>query len=257
MWTLKSNRAAVVTFLCGLAVTSLFGPVPRGRPDKTTVQPSSVPCPPVAAAPVTDATEPEGWGYTAAGQKWKNLHNGSPLPPGDGTLSEQELADAKVVALSSGRILVSAGDSLYMVGDWRKIAWTYTESQRMIDFAYVEATGVVCGTAGDNTMFILDAWTGQLLLRESRNGRAGYGAVLAYGKDQCLIMDEFSGYRENEDSIPPMSDGIMAWRGTKKLWHRDVPPDAEVQVRGDRVFAVTKTASRILFEEIEVPKGSR
>jgi hypothetical protein len=252
MRTLQGKRAAVVTFLCGVGLASAFGP------DKPPAAPAAAPRASAAEAPATDAAPPpEDWGRTPAGQEWKNFYNGRKLPLPEGLLSERELADARVSVLPSRGTLVAAGNSLLLVGGSRDVVWTYCESQVMIDFAYVEATGVVCGTAGDNTMFILDAETGVPLVRESRDGRAAYGAVLAFGRDQCLVMDDFSGYRSDENFIPPVSDGMMAWRGTKKLWYKDVPPDAEVRTVGDRIFAVTKTATRILVSEIEVPKAGR
>ena len=122
-------------------------------------------------------------------------------------------------------------------------------------FAYIPATGLVYATAGDNTMFILDASTGEDLFRDSRNGSAAYGAVLPYGEDVCLVMDALRGYRAlYRGGYEPTQDGVTAWRGTRMLWHRDVPPDAELQVAGSRIYAVTKTRSRILVREIKVPK---
>ena len=140
----------------------------------------------------------------------------------------------------------------------RRVAWEYTVTQWVIDFAHVEATGLVYGTAGDNIMFILDAANGRELYVNSRNGRAGYGLVIPYGRDACLVTDAVGGYREGyTGGYDPMQDGVTAWRGTRVLWHMDVPPDAELQVVGPKIYGVTKTKDRILLKELLVPQGGR
>ena len=68
------------------------------------------------------------------------------------------------------------------------------------------------------------------------------------------------GYREALDEwtsgkmemIEP--DFVTAWRGTEALWTAEFPPDAELVVNGDRIFAVTKTDERIYVREIIPPK---
>lgn len=55
----------------------------------------------------------------------------------------------------------------------------------------------------------------------------------------------------------PAQDGATARPGTRMLWRRDVPPDAELQVVGSKVYAVTKTKDRILLGEIKGPRGER
>ena len=192
-------------------------------------------------------------------QEWENRHNGAPLPLRyDEQTFTWGLSEGKVFVTPSGRALASAGNTLYMLdADRRRVLWEYSTWQLVIDFAYVEATGVVCATAGDNGLFILDAKTGRELYVEGRNGRMSYGAVLPYG-DACLVMDSFGGYRAGySGDEAPIPDGVTAWRGTKMLWRMDVPPDAVLQVVGKRIYAVTKTKTRILVREMKAPKGAR
>jgi outer membrane protein assembly factor BamB len=222
-------------------------------------QPSAPqPAPPcVPAAPVVDAEEM--W-RTSALQEWEDGHNGAALPLNyDEETLKWGLSEGKVVVTSSGRTLATAGDTLYMLdAGRRRVLWKYSVSQILFDFAYVKATGIVYATAGDNTMFILDASTGRELYYDSRNGSAGYGAVIPYGEDACLVMDSYGGYRSGyAGGYAPMQDGVTAWRGTKMLWHLDVPPDAALQVVGRKIYAVTTTKNRILVRELKVPKGAR
>jgi hypothetical protein len=140
----------------------------------------------------------------------------------------------------------------------KRVIWQHGVSWKVIDFAYVEATGLVYGTGGDNIMVILNAATGERLFSNSRQGRGGYGAVLPYGKDVCLVADALGGYNADyRGGYAPMQDGVTAWRGTRMLWEVAVPPDAEVQVVGSKIYAVTKTRTRILVKEIKPPKAKR
>jgi hypothetical protein len=260
----KSLTVAALAFACGAGLAHSARHAPRVKADAAALQsapqPSPSPCPAAARAAYDAAADLEAWTHTPALLEWENGHNGAPLPLRyDEQTLTWGLAEGKVFVTPSGRTLAAAGDTLYMLdADRRRVLWEYSTWQLVFDFVYVEATGVVCATAGDNVMFILDASTGRELYVEGRNGRASYGAVLPYGEDACLVMDSFGGYRAGyRGDDTPIQDGVTAWRGTKMLWRRDVPPDAALQVVGKRIYAVTKTKTRILVEEIKAPKGAR
>jgi len=51
-----------------------------------------------------------------------------------------------------------------------------------------------------------------------------------------------------------LNQTITAWRGTEALWSLEFPPDAELVVNRDRIFAVTKTDKSIYVSEIIPPK---
>lgn len=163
---------------------------------------------------------------------------------------------AKVTQLASGDLLVNVGDTLYRLDNHQRIVWTYRERQLIVNYASVETTNLIYGTAFDNVMFILDATTGKLKFRDSRNGSAAYGVAEKYGDDMCLVTDYFVMYREKfrGTKIEPMKDGITCWRGTKILWHLDFPPDAELVVNGKRILAVTKSRKAIYINEIMPPQ---
>lgn len=258
VWTRKAWRAAAVTFICGAALTAALKPAAEPRPRPAATREAAAVSPPQWVAPAPPLVVDElDWGQSAAGQEWKRRNNGHSLGLDYRGLSPQALDEAKVEALPSGGVLVAAGNTVSMFDDAGGFVWRHKEPQPIFDFAYVEGPGLVYVTAGDGQMFILEAWTGRELHRESRNGRAGYGQVVPFGKDQCLVADDNSGYRSAENYIPTMSDGVSAWRGTKMLWRERLPPDAELRVGGGRVFAVTKTRSRILVKEIFPPGGAR
>lgn len=190
--------------------------------------------------------------------------NGKKLHLAHNPRFEDEFADAKIKALSTGRMLVGLGDTLYLLNDKRQVEWKVTVPQFLYDFASIESTGMIYVTAGDNNMLILELTTGKELYQNGRNGSAAYGQVEPYGTDQCLILDNYVGYRwklsEKEKNDPQwwtpelMGDGITAWRGTELLWSRDFPPDAELLVNGRKIYAVTKTKSNIYIREVTTPE---
>lgn len=194
--------------------------------------------------------------------EFRTILNGQKLNISYKARFESDFAQAKATPLSTGQLLVGIGDALYMLDEERQTKWKHEVPQWLNSYAVVESTGLVYGTAGDNNMFVLEAATGRVLYRNSRNGRAAYGQVVPYGEDGCLITDDFSGYRHNWDelrTIPGMiavdtwKDGISYWRGTEMVWHRDFPPDSEVLVKGRRIYAMTRTNANIYISEIAVP----
>ncbi len=209
-------------------------------------------------------TDESGCALLAQDNPLRSKLNGKRLPLDYTKLERGEernlLVEAKVVPLSDGRMLCGLGDTLYMLSSNKRVDWTYVPSFLVMDFAVVESTGLVYGTAGDNVMFILDATTGRPLYSNGRNGKFAYGQVVPFGKDVCLITDSLVGYREaleewNYGKFELIEqDGITAWRGTEVLWSAHFPPDADLLVNGDKIFAVTKTDKSIYVRQIIPPK---
>jgi hypothetical protein len=178
--------------------------------------------------------------------------------------SERDWLEAKVKPLSTGQMLVGVHKVLYLLNRNHQVQWQFTVAQELYDFAAVESTGLVYATSGDNAMYIVSLSNGKEVYGNGRTGSAAYGQVEPFGKDQCLILDDFQGYRmkmsDNELNDPSwwkrptMSDGLTAWRGTKKLWHRDFPPDANLLVKGSTIYAVTKTRTSLYIRKIDRPE---
>src|SRR5688500_4221279 len=143
---------ASLAFACGALVVSALKPAPGARyvaeptPPVLKAPPCETAAPPapIAAAP-TDDDEEEKYG-TRELQEWKHKHSGAPLPV-DYDFMSGWAEMSKVVVLPSGRTLAAAGDTLYMLDAQRRVRWKYDMPQPIVDFAYVEKTGVVCGTA--------------------------------------------------------------------------------------------------------------
>ncbi|HET6975537.1 MAG TPA: hypothetical protein VFI24_04390 [Pyrinomonadaceae bacterium] len=190
-----------------------------------------------------------------------NFHsklNGWKLPQDGESLSHDDINAAKIIPISSGGLITGAGTTLSRFDSQKRVVWQYEVPQWLIDFDVVESTGLVYGTAGDNIMFILDLSSGKELKSISRNGSAAFGEVKAYGTNECLVTDAFGVYREKGPrDMEPMQDGLTGWRGTRELWHIDFPADAELIVKGKRIFAVTKTKTSVYIKEIFPPLASK
>jgi hypothetical protein len=245
---------ALLSFVAGFIVNS-SGKAQEAQPSTQNISmsdgasPSSTPCPQEEAFP------------KLLDEKHVTRFNGLRLnlDYDSGILQDDipfALDNAKVTALWDGDLLVTLGDTLYRINARHHVVWRHHTAQIMFDFAYVETTNLIYGTAGDNVMFVLNAANGKVLTGESRNGSAAFGKVEKYGEDMCLVMDNFVIYRERNRAAgeEPMKDGITCWRGTKILWHLDFPPDAELVVNGKRILAVTKSRKAIYVNEIVPPQ---
>ncbi|MET0645961.1 MAG: hypothetical protein ABW208_05020 [Pyrinomonadaceae bacterium] len=245
---------AALAFLCGAALVYALRREPTATPATST---DAADAAPHARTTFEPACYDEEGRDTAGLEEWKNQHNGTTLRLDYDLVScRAELSGAGVVMLPSGGSLTGAGDILYMLDAGGRVVWKHTASEVIEDFVHVAATGTVYATTGANSMIILDASTGGRLLLASGGDRGGYRQVLPYGEDACLVVEDRGDNRTDcHGGHRPTQDGVSAWRGTRILWYAAVPADAELQVVGSKIYAVTRTKSRILVREIKVPRG--
>ena len=164
-----------------------------------------------------------------------------------------ESAQTVTSVLPDGKMLIGLCDALLMLNSDRSVLWEYHVPQLLLDFAFIPKTRLIYGTAGDNNMFILEASSGQELVRNSREGSGAYGVVKPYLADICLVTDNFWGYRNNLND-PSIKDAVTAWRGTEELWSAELPPGAKLIVDGSKILALTETKDGIFITDIDVPK---
>jgi hypothetical protein len=254
---MKSNRIVVLlclgSFMLGGAVTSVCW-LSQTQARNVSILPAVTPSP----TPSTDDDELRG----LVDERLITKLNGTKLKLAYGSWASPVdipyfIKEAKILPMKDGGLLVDVEDTLYRLDARYNVVWKYREAQPIFDYSLVESTGLIYGTAGDNVMFVLKVADGKSVHRVSRNGSAQYGVAARYGTDSCLVTDNFSIYREKLQNIPPMNDGIACWRGTTALWHQDFPPNADLVVNGDRIFAVTKTKSAIYVNEIHSPQNTK
>jgi outer membrane protein assembly factor BamB len=155
------------------------------------------------------------------------------------------------LAISSDRILVTACNSLYMLDSKKRIVWKWaTSGPAITDQPVIDSSATIYVIAYDLIWVALDARTGELKWRKDSNGRSGYTQIMAYRDDQYLVVVNEGGYRESlSDSTIP--DGLLLCKGGDVIWSKEFPPDAKLQVWGDRILAVTSANGRA--EIIEIP----
>jgi hypothetical protein len=174
---------------------------------------------------------------------------------GENQLDQEETTDAKMLVLPGDRMLVGICDTLFELDANYREVWHHTVPAALIDFAFIEVTGLVYVTSLDNCMFVLDASTGKVLVRNSRNGSMAYGQVMPYLDDICLVADDNSMYRSKLND-PNINDSLTAWRGTETLWSIDLPPGAIPVASGSRILALTTSKKGAFLREIPVPNAT-
>jgi hypothetical protein len=204
----------------------------------------------IAAPQKVPVAEPDANSNQTTSKKAELDLPGTRLPVDFQCPSEAE-NDTVTSVLPSGQILVGHCDVLFLLNLDGTVTWRYSAPQVLIDFAFVPATGLIYGTAGDNFMFILEASTGEELVGNSRNGSAAYGRVIPYGKDMCLVMDNMQGYRDRLNI--PIEDRVEAWRGTERVGEADLPPHAHLLIRGKKISALTGSGGSVFIKEIRLP----
>jgi hypothetical protein len=247
--------AAIFTFTLGVVLGAV---AVKTRPHSEASVTTAVDPPPPINCPSSTSKDSEESCFELIDDNYFHPKlNGWEIPLSNEPLSEDEIAGVKVIPLSKGRSLVGAGDSLIMFDSQKRVIWEYGLGEiPLIDFDVVETTGLVYGTAGDNIMFILNLSSGKERKSIGRNGSAAFGQVRAYDKDLCLITDNFWGYRNKlpDPTFEPMKDRLTAWRGTQRVWEVDFPPDAELIVRGKKIFALTRTKTKVYLKEVFRPR---
>lgn len=170
---------------------------------------------------------------------------------------DAELGIVDFQPLSPDRVLVSVGDTLFLLNAKKEVVWqTYID---MVAPPIVDSTGAIFGITYDLGHFSVNAKTGAVTHfgRDIAGTHAYYTQIKPYKRNQYLVVENMQFYRDGNLCYPkcPMSnDRLYAWTGQKMLWSTDFPPNAELHVWGDKIFALTKQKSSVIVQEIELRK---
>lgn len=166
---------------------------------------------------------------------------------------DDRIRDVSLMPVPPHRLLATVGDTLYMLDSQQRIIWKWSvgHGENIIDQPFVDSTGTIYGIALDGISFVLDASTGKEKSRDQMMGKAYYTGMKAYRADQYLIVTGLQGYRGYGHEG---GDELEAYKGTQRLWKVEFPANAELQVLGERIYAVTRKKGSAVVEEIEVPK---
>jgi hypothetical protein len=162
------------------------------------------------------------------------------------------------IVLPDGRMVLTIGDTVYMVGADGKQLWKYanpygdTLTSEPAFNAERNEIGLVCQDA----YFVrLDAATGNKIWDWAMNGSPFYRSVAPYGKGYLTVIG-MEYYREN-------NLGFGAWKQTdqlryygdsqKDIWTIDFPINAELVVNGNKIYAVIHKKDEIQLQELHPP----
>lgn len=183
-----------------------------------------------------------------------------PLPKSALELSDSEEEDKLRIVdfqpLSPDRMLVSVNNTIYLLDAKKQIVWeTYVD---MVAPPVVDSKGGIYGIAFDLAQFSVNARTGDVTYfgRDIAGTHAYHTQIKPYKDAQYLIVENLQFYRDGNRCYPkcPMRNDILhAWRGQRLLWSTDFPPNAELQVWGDKILAVTRKKNSVVVQEIELP----
>ena len=158
------------------------------------------------------------------------------------------------ISLPDGRLIVSVGNTVYMIDAGGKQQWKYENETLTSEPAFNSGLNEVAVVMYDLQAVKLDATTGKVKWKSDTVGRGLFTSVHAYGHG-FLVLVNMSGYRENGSDVP--ADRLEYWgEPERESWHVDFPQDAEVVVNGKKVYALRRTADRMYLREIQIPKSS-
>lgn len=163
--------------------------------------------------------------------------------------------------LSEGHLIVTVDKVVYMLSDAKTVKWV-TDIPDMNGSPIVTPAGQIYGIAADNKQFSIDGASGKVRFFKSQvvGSHSSYTQIKAYKTDEFLIVENMQFYRDGNLCYPkcPMTnDQLFAWQGEKFLWSTEFPPNAELQVFGDRILAVSKKMNSVVIREIELPKSKQ
>jgi hypothetical protein len=160
----------------------------------------------------------------------------------------------KISRVSQNRKLAAVGDTLYMLDERGQVVWTWSAGgPPLTDLPVIDSKGTIYVIGYDLLWAALDSATGKEKWRGTANGRALYSQIKLYKGDMYLVVTDMEGYRENAFPGEVIKDTLTLCRGNSILWEAEIPAGASIQVRGDKVFVVTKRRNLVVRREVAIP----
>jgi outer membrane protein assembly factor BamB len=148
------------------------------------------------------------------------------------------------LAVSADRLLVSAGDMLYMINGGREIVWSHSFDGNDVTGAAFDEKGTIYVSALNGILAALDT-SGRKVWSNSLNGGDDYTQLECFG-DGFLVVVNMCAYRGESET----EDRLQYWKRGEVVWSKDFPPGAALHVWGDKIMAVTQTDDEVTLKEI-------
>ncbi len=201
----------------------------------------------VQASPATPGSEP------------LSLSRRGPVPV---WMTTEEIATGiPPLAISADRLLVTAGDTLYMLDTEKHVRWTWTAKAEIIAQPVIDSKGVIHGIAEEGVLFVVDG-EGHEKWTRSMMGAASYEQILPYGKDLYVVVTSMQAYKDRwnrkrkiKDKLDVRRCGMDPDEEESVLWSAELPAGARVHVWDDRILAVHYGKKGLQIREIVPPKA--
>ncbi len=161
------------------------------------------------------------------------------------------LERAEFTTVLPDRLLVAVGDTLYMLDSQRRIVWKQTVGDIVGQPVAMTDGSIHVLLVQDKVHLVISASTGTT--REcidcNTTARTNFTQVLPYKQNQYIVA-ETDAYFRNRPGGENTPDEVALWQADKVLWTAPIPPDAEVRVVGDKIFAVEKKEQAIILHQV-------
>lgn len=166
-----------------------------------------------------------------------------------------ETAGIKPLVVSPNRLLITAGNSLYMMDLSKRVVWQWSAGEDK--WPLINDQPLILGemiyVIGPDLMHVaLDVTTGEERWRGTSSGKAVYKQIERYKDDQRLVLADLSGYDDPRIERYERNQ-LTAFRGQELVWATDFPRDAMLQVWAGKIYAVIYKAGNVEMIEIKPP----
>lgn len=140
------------------------------------------------------------------------------------------------IAISNNRLLVPVGDVLYMLDGEKRTVWEYSVEPNRIYDVRADTRGRIYVAISDGLFSVLGG-DGKEIWGNFMNGSAQYSQIAPY-KEGLLVVINMWGYRQKGSKS---EDLIEYWQDRKRVWSRDFPQEAHLEVWGEKILALKGT----------------
>jgi hypothetical protein len=158
---------------------------------------------------------------------------------------------AEFTVVAPDRLLVTVGDTLYMLDSQRRVIWKETVGDVVGQPFAMPDGSIHVMLVQDEIHLVISAATGKKLncIDCNTTARTNFTQVLPYNRTQYLTVNTYAYFRENQYS-KNTPDEVALWEGDKVLWTASIPPDAELRVVGDKILAVEKKDQTVIIHDV-------
>jgi hypothetical protein len=161
--------------------------------------------------------------------------------------------DFRPISLPNGRLVISIGDTVYLLDRDGRQLWKYKGTPLIKEPAYNDSRNELAVIMYDLQAVRLSAATGEVLWKAGSVGRGVYSQVCAYAQGFLVLVD-MSGYQQSGNDSP--ANRLEYWGDSEKdFWHIDFPKAAELVVSGAKIYALRRGQDQILLQEIQAPRN--